>query len=49
MTQNLLLRPTAPAPTHRPGRPHGAHTQTALTSLRLTPTEQTTPRDEGAV
>ncbi|MEV6943684.1 CoA transferase [Streptomyces sp. NPDC051172] len=48
--QNVLFRLSAtPGAIRWPGRPHGADTQTVLTGLGLTPTEQTTLREEGAV
>ncbi|MGW1749721.1 CaiB/BaiF CoA transferase family protein [Streptomyces sp. NPDC002092] len=48
--QNVLFRLSAtPGAIHWPGRPHGADTETVLTSLGLTPAELTTLRKEGAV
>ncbi|NUQ95780.1 MAG: CoA transferase [Streptomyces sp.] len=48
--QNVLFRLSAtPGAIHWPGRPHGADTETVLTSLGLTPAELTTLWEEGAV
>ncbi|RPF32780.1 CaiB/BaiF CoA-transferase family protein [Streptomyces sp. TLI_185] len=48
--QNVLFRLSAtPGTIHWAGRPHGADTQTVLTSLGLTPAELTTLHEEGAV
>ncbi|GAA2507997.1 CoA transferase [Streptomyces longisporus] len=48
--QNVLFRLSAtPGAIRWPGRPHGADTETVLTSLGLTPAELATLRKEGAV
>ncbi|MFI7399959.1 hypothetical protein ACIBW9_05600 [Streptomyces sp. NPDC049541] len=50
MTQNLLHSPSPTSGTiRRAPHPHGAHAETALTALGLTPAELKTLREEGAV